>query len=215
MNFKGREKLSRPQSGFKFGMTMTHPEIFGMQTMAKGQFIIEMHDAKTGVLLESRVLNNVITLDAGIQAARLFKDNVEPSNGANMLAIGSGALGPLLSPDAPDPAQRKLNAEIERKAFSTTLFRDASGNAVSIPTNVVDFTTTYGEAEAVGPLNEMGILSTISNNAAIKNPNPDTWPTRDLTVDLTQYDVLINYLTFSVITKPSTAILTITWRLSF
>ena len=183
-------------------MNMKHPESFGMQT-AKGQFFIEMHDARTGQLLEKRVINNVITLDAGILAARLFKDNEEPVNGANMLAVGSGALGPL------------LNAEIERKAFESTTFRDASGNAVAIPTNVVDFTTTYGEAEAVGPLNEMGILSTISSNPAIKNPNPDTWPTRDLTVDLTQYDILINYLTFSVITKPSTAILTITWRLTF
>jgi hypothetical protein len=83
----------------------------------------------------------VITLDAGILAAILFRD---PSSrfGVYMLAVGTGATGAILSPDAPDARQRKLNAEIARKPFSSTTFRDASGNAVAIPTNIVDYTCT-------------------------------------------------------------------------
>lgn len=179
-----------------------------------GEVFIEMVDLE-GNLLHKEHKKNIITLDAGVLAAILFRDPSSRSNGINMLAVGTGATGAILSPDAPDSRQRKLNAEIARKTFSSTTFRDASGNAVAIPTNIVDFTCTFDEAEAVGPLNEMGLLSTISDNIAITNPNPNAFPTRDLTVDLTLYDILVNYLTFSVISKPSTARLTITWRITF
>lgn len=182
---------------------------------AKGVFIVDMRDARTGEQLVYWERPQIITLDAGVMAARLFKDPSEPAHGINMLAVGTGATGALLSPNAPDNRQRKLNAEIARKAFTSTTFRDSLGNAVAYPTNIVDFTTTFGEAEAVGPLNEMGLVSTISSNPSILNPNPNTFPTRDTTVDLSDYDVLINYLTFACLAKPSTAVLTITWRLTF
>jgi hypothetical protein len=148
-------------------------------------------------------------------AARLFKDPLEPAHGINMLAVGTGATGAILSPDAPDPRQRKLNAEIARKTFSQTTFRDSGGTAVSYPTNIVDFTTTFGEAEAVGGLNEMGVVSTISDSPSTTNPNPNTFPTRDVTLDISNYDVQINYLTYGVISQPSASVLTITWRLTF
>jgi hypothetical protein len=207
-----QDQVKRARTGFKFGMNINHVE---SAVRAQGEFILEMRDSRTGSLLHEFRKKNVITLDAGIMAARYFKDKSEPVHSANMLAVGSGATGSLLSPDAPDPKQRKLNAEIARKAFTSTSFRDASGNAVAIPTNVVDFTCVFGEAEAVGPLNEMGIVSTLSANPGVLNPNPDSFPTRDVAVDLSLYDVLINYLTVPVLTKPSTAILTLTWRLSF
>jgi len=191
---------------FKYGETVEKP---------KGTFIFHMEDAETGEVLAHWEKENVITLDAGIQSARLYKDNSEPNHGINMLAVGTGATGALLSPDAPNAAQRKLNAEIERKAFSSSTFRTAAGVAVAYPTNIVDFTTTYGVGEAVGPLNEMGLLNTISDNPATTNPNPNTYPTYDATLDITTYDVLCNYLTFSVCSKPSTAVLTLTWRLTF
>jgi len=210
-----RDEMKKARTGFKFGMGMRNDDAVEMQQMATGEFILEMRDARTGKLLHEFRRKNIITYDAGIQAARYFKDKAEPNFSANMLAVGTGATGALLSPDAPDPKQRKLNAEIARKAFTETVFRDSLGNAVAYPTNIVDFTCVFGEAEAVGPLNEMGILSTISANPSLLNPNPNTFPTRDVTVDLSLYDVQINYLTFAVVSKPSTAILTITWRLSF
>jgi len=209
-----RDKFSRISEAFKMAMGALYvEEPAGIPV--KGEIFMELKDATTGEVLETRHIHNIITLDAGLLVAILCKDKSSRTNGINMLAVGTGATGALLSPDAPDNRQRKLNAEIERKAFSSTTFRDASGNAVSYPTNVVDFTTTYGAAEAVGPLNEMALLSTISDNTAVKNPNPDTFPTRTLTVDVTAYDIAINYLSFSVMTKPSTAVLTLTWRLSF
>lgn len=211
-----RDQFRRPGEEAKIGLHLPFASALALGN-AKGEVFIEMADAATGKVLHKDHLQNVITLDASILVAMLCRDPSSRTHGMNMLAVGTGALGATLSPDAPDPRQRRLNAEANfgRKPWSSTTFRDASGNAVAIPTNIVDFTATFDESEAVGPLNEMGILSTISANVNTKNPNPDVFPNRDVTRDLTQYDILCNYLTFSVITKPNTARLTITWRITF
>ena len=214
-----RENVPRLSSGFKLGMGQHMAEAAMILGTAKGRVFIELRDAKTGDLQEQRDVDNVVTLDASLLVARLVKDPDEPAHGINMLAVGTGALGALLNPDAPTNQQRRLNNEIARKSFSETTFRDANGAAVSIPTNVVDFTTIYGQSEAVGPLNEMGLLSTISDNTGTINNNPNFagqgGQPYDPTIDVTNYDLLCNYLTFSVISKPATSILTITWRLTF
>jgi hypothetical protein len=186
-----------------------------MPRIASGKLIIEMKDARTGEVLHYSEHHNKITYDASILVAILTKDPASRAHGINMLAVGTGATGALLAPNAPDARQRKLNAEIARKAFSSTTFRDALGNAVAIPTNIVDFSCSFEEAEAVGPLTEMGLLSTISSNPLVANPNPNAFPVRDVTLDLTLYDILVNYLTFACIAKPSTAILALTWRLTY
>jgi len=211
-----RDNVQRFQSKVNMGLGLQYAEPF---FHAKGRVFMEMRDAQTGEIQHQQEVNNVVTLDASLLGARLYKDPKEPKNGINMLAVGTGALGALLNPDAPSNQQRRLNNEIARKPFSNTTFRDANGAAVSIPTNVVDFTTIFGESEAVGPLNEMGLMSTISNNTAIKNLNPNFagqgGQPYDPTVDVTNYDILCNALTFSVVSKPSTSILTITWRITF
>lgn len=210
-----RDRFERPGEKAHLGLALVQASALGFNEKAKGEVFLRVEDADTGELLDERHLQNVITADASILAALLFKNPTTRPLGANMLAVGTGATGALLSPDAPDPAQRKLNAELARKPWSQTVFRDAGGNAVAIPTNIVDFTATFNESEAVGPLNEMGIMATVSANPLVLNPNPNTYPVRDVTVDLTQFDVLVNYLSFSVISKPPTARLTITWRITF
>lgn len=213
---RGRERMTRPKTGVKWG---SHCGYQDRSREVHGLVIFDMRDARTGDALVYWEKKNIITLDSGILTARLYKDNAEPPHGLNMLAVGTGALGAVLNPDAPPVEQRRLNNEIERKAFDSTTFRDADGAAVAIPTNVVDFTTVFNESEAVGPLNEMGLLSTISDNPAVKNDNPNFagqgGQPYDPTIDVTLYDMQINYLTFGAITKPSTAVLSITWRLSF
>lgn len=212
-----RDKIKKLTSGFKMGMGLQYEEPTGIR--CKGRVMFHMVDARTGEVQLDRAQDNVVTLDAGLLVAALMKDPKEPKNGINMLAVGTGALGSLLSPDAPTRNQRRLNEEIYRKPFAETTFRDANGAAVGIRTNVVDFTTVFGQAEAVGPLNEMGLVSTISNNQSIKNPNPNFagqgGQPYDPTIDTAQYDMLVNYLTFAVVSKPATSILTITWRLTF
>lgn len=212
-----REKMKSASTDMGLGLHALYRDSGLM--MARGRFIIEMVDAESGEVLRHFEKDNVITLDGGILAARLFKDSLDPnsgqSNGLTMLAVGTGATGAPLAPDAPSTGQRKLNNEIARKTFASVTFRDSNGAAVAYPTNIVDFTTTFGESEAVGTLNEMGLLSTFSLNPAVTNPINNGPSDYDATIDVTGSDLLANYLTFSVITKPATAILSITWRLSF
>jgi hypothetical protein len=213
-----REYVNKIRSGFKMGVGATYAE---PQTnyIVRGDVIFDMRDARTGELQLYKEKKNVVALDAGLLVARLLRNPLEPKNGINMLAVGTGALGPVLAPNPPSQEQRRLNEEIFRKTFADVPFRDANGAASAIPTRVLDFTTVFGESEAVGPLNEMGLVSTISNNNAVKTLSPNFagqgGQPYDPTIDVTNYDTLVNYLTFGVITKPATSILTITWRLSF
>jgi len=199
------------------GLGILHQEALVLG--AKGSFIFDMRDGKTGEQLLYWEKPNIIVKDAGILAARLFRDSSEPTvgvnNGLKMLAVGTGATGSILSPDAPQVTQRRLNTELARKTFSSTVFRNLDGIAVSIPTNIVDFTTTYSEAEAVGALNEMSVMSPYSSNPLVTNPIMNGPASYDPTIDVSALDLMANYLTFPVISKPATAILSITWRLTF
>lgn len=185
-----------------------------LPALCKGRVIFDLRDAETGEVIEYWEKDNIVTRDAGILAAIRFSES-GTRNPLNMLAVGTGATGALLSPDAPQNTQRALNTEIERKPFSNVQYRDSDGNAVAIPTNIVDYTTVYSEGEAVGPLNEMGLMSTISNNVAVRYPILNGPTGYDATIDVTSSDIIANYLTFSVVSKPSSAVLGITWRITF
>jgi hypothetical protein len=157
---------------------------------------------------------NIYTLDGGILAAMYFAG--ETINPVSMLAIGNGATGSIVSPDVADNRQRKLNNEIYRKPFSSVIYRAADGSESSVPTNVLDLTTVFTETEASGAgLTEMGLLSTKSLNNSVTTPNTDVFPTRTLTTDLREYDILLNYITFPVIHKLQGSVLALTWRLTF
>lgn len=182
----------------------------------KGELFITLRDGATGKILDQRHHKNLIVKDFSILLARLIKDNQEPPHGLFCLAVGTGDVGwNPLAPPAATNTQRSLYAEIARKTFASTTFIDGAGLPVGYPTNVVDFTTTFTEAEAVGPLVEMGLIGgNVSTNLAIRNPVvPPNGPYNPL-VDLTLFETLGNFLTFAVISKPPTATLTITWRLT-
>lgn len=188
-------------------MTMFFKEPAKASQPKKGFVFFKMWDAKTGKVQLEFGRKNVITLDASL----IFAQSKAP----NMLAIGTGATGDLLSPDAPQATQRRLNTEIFRKAFASEVFRDSDGNAVAYPTNIKDYTTVFGEGEAVGPLNEMSLVSTASANPAITNPILNGPSDYDPSIDTTGFDLLLNYLTFGVISKPATSVLAITWRITY
>lgn len=214
-----QEHVGRPRQGVKFGLGIRHEEMAQAIGAKNGSLIFDMRDARTGEQLVYWEKPNLITLDAGLLAARLFRNSLDPSatqsNGLVMLGVGTGATGAALSPDAPQAGQRKLNTEVERKAFAAAQYRNSLGVAVAFPTNIVDFTTVFAEAEAVGPLNEMSLMSTASTNPAVTNPISNGPNDYDPTIDVTGLDLIANYLTFSVVTKPATATLAITWRLTF
>jgi hypothetical protein len=211
------DKYRRPREGLKMGLNCGVADPY---RFIKGQYIFHLEDLATGRVLEHFEKDNIVTLDGGILVNILLGEGLTPvppnQRGLTMLAVGTGATGPLLNPDAPDPRQRKLNTEIWRKQFTTRQFRNSTGGAVSYPTNVQDFTAQFGAGEAEGPLNEMGLLRTIT-----AGPTPGTpiapapvFPAYDPTVDLSIFDLTANYTTFGCVVKPVNSLLTITWRIT-
>lgn len=182
----------------------------------RGDVFFKLQNTHDGSV-ERWELRNLVVLDASILIARLMKDNAEPPKGVFALGVGTGDVGwDPMSPPAPTNTQRALYSEITRKTFSNTQFVDSGGTPVAYPTNIVDFTTIFTESEAVGPLVEMGLIGgNIDSNLAVTNPvSPPNGPYDD-TVDLTQFETLVNYLTFPVVNKPATSTLEIVWRLTF
>lgn len=214
---KGRETLPRPhERGLAFAVRHVQEEDFGRYYI-RGDVFITMRDGASGAVQEERELRNLVVLDASILIARLMKDSAEPPHGIYALAVGTGDTGwDPMAPPAPTATQRSLYSELARKTFANTQFIDGDGVPTAIPTKVVDFTTTFAESEAVGPLVEMGLLGgNISTNMSVKNPVLPPNGSYDPTVDLTLFDTEVNYLTFPVINKPATSTITIVWRLTF
>lgn len=209
-----RDAFAQPRSGF-FGSMKPKYEDRSEFTL-KGKVFITLRDSKSGEIQEQREQDNLIVRDASILIARLLKDSLEPTKGLFVLAVGTGDTGwNPLAPPAPTITQRSLYSELARKTFSQTRFIDSGGLPTSIPTNVLDFTTSFTETEAVGPLVEMGLLGgNINTNLSVRNPVTPPNGTYDPTVDLTTYETMFNYLTFSAISKPATSTLEITWRIS-
>lgn len=214
-----RERFSQPRGTVTGAFACKQADDFAGKDgyYIRGDVFITVTDGKTKEIQEHRELRNLVVLDASVLIARLMKDNSEPPHGIYALAVGTGDTGwDPMNPPAPTNTQRALYSELSRKTFANTQFIDSTGATVAYPTKIVDFTTTYTESEAVGPLVEMGLLGgNISTNMSIKNPVSPPNGTYDDTVDLTSYETLCNYLTFPVVNKPSTSTLSIVWRLTF
>lgn len=210
------EAFKRAAGEFRMTLGSRHKDHYPRSNI-RGDVFMWLRDGKTGELQEEREHRNLVVQDASILIARLLKDSAEPPHGAFALAIGTGDTGwDPMAPPAATATQRSLYGELTRKTFASTAFIDSGGIPTAIPTNVVDFTTTYTESEAVGPLVEMALIGgNVNSNMSIQNPVTPPNGTYDDTVDLTAYETMLNYLTFPVVNKPATSTFTITWRLTF
>jgi hypothetical protein len=218
MSMKIPEKMEAPKGQVSSAFAVRPVEDFRADGYyIRGDVFFKMRDGATGELQWEKELRNLVVLDASILIARLMKDSAEPPHGIFALAIGTGDSGwNPMTPPAPTNTQRSLYSEITRKTFSNTTFVDSGGAPVGYPTKIVDFTTVYTEAEAVGPLVEMGLIGgNVSTNLSVRNPVTPPNGTYNATVDLTNFDTLCNYLTFPVVNKPATSTFEIVWRLSF
>ena len=188
------EKLRRTSESFFGGFRVKHEEAV---RPLRGQYRMILRE--NGKVIDEREDHNIIVNAASILIARLLKDSKEPDGGITYLAVGTGAPGwNLQNPPQPTNTQTTLDAEIARKAFSTqdvTFIDPETGNPTTIPTNVLDFTATFAETEAVGALVEMGLFG------------------GDAT-DLVNSGSEINYRTFPVINKTNSMTLTIIFRIT-
>jgi len=213
-----KEKFPMARDGVRMDLSNKHSD---SGYKIKGEVRWKLEDTTTGEITEGK-MNNIVTLDASILIARLMKGTLIPYTsevrfGVYALAVGTGSVfwSPL-DPPPPTLTQRSLENEIARKQIASSTFIDANGNPSAIPTHIVDFTTTFSEAEGVGVLDELGLIGSDcnSNVAIINSIVPPNGP-YDPTVDVTGKDGLISYLTYSAITKPATSTLTFTYRLTF
>lgn len=159
--------------------------------IAKGEIFMKLGDytREEVVANPDRHINNIIVDVASDQIAEwaftgaitLLSEHIK---GIMTLAVGTGAIGwDLQNPPAETASQTFLEAELIRKTFSSKTYIDGGGDPIVSRTNVIDFTTTYLEAEAVGPLVEMGLFA--GNTVDGTNP-PDSTATNGGT--------MINYL---------------------
>ena len=164
-----------------------------------GEYWMILRDAKTQQIVEQRHGHNIIVNTASILISRLLKDNKEPDAGISYLTVGTGGSGWYLqNPPQPKNTQTKLETELARKAFTTadvTFIDPDTGDPTVVPTNVVDYTCTFAETEAVGPLVEMALFGGDATDAA----NSGT---------------MINYRTFPVLNKTSSMTFTIIFRIT-
>jgi hypothetical protein len=194
MNFKEsiRKALDVTFGGFKLKNEESTRHL-------KGQFRMVLRDATTGRIIEEREGSNIIVNTASILIARLLKDSHEPDGGITYLAVGTGGSGwNLQNPPQPTATQVTLNNEIARVPFSTedvSFIDPVTGDPTTIPTNVVDYTATFSETEAVGPLVEMGLFG--GDATSIKDSGTE-----------------VNYRTFPVLNKLSSMTLTIIFRIT-
>jgi len=161
----------------------------------KGELFMKAYE--NGVLVHDYHKSNIIVNTASILIARLLKDNTEPTKGISYLAVGSGASGwNPFDPPAPTTSQTLLESEFERKAIELTTFvNPETGEPTTVDTNIVDYSVTFGEAEAVGPIMEMSLFG----GDATSERNTGT---------------MVNWRTFPVINKTNSMTLTIIFRIT-
>jgi len=142
-------------------------------------------------------VKNLIVSKASILMAKRMVPGTSWGAGIGYLELGTGiGTGTLQAPQVESSAQVALRVSLLRKAITSWTYLDGSGNPTGSETHVVQYTTLFTEAEAVGALVEMGLFG------------------GDATITAgTGY--MFNYKTFPVWNKDGTMRLTIVWKLTF
>ena len=188
------EQLSLNQSSF-------HKESLN-QINVLGEIFLKKEHAD-GTVEHEVIGKNIVTLSASVLLARLAaKEYKGAVGGLDYLAIGSGApeWDPRFPPSAANTATALVN-EIYRKQFYSIEFINpdpAPGDpeVSPTPTNIIDLTARFEQGEADGFWMEMGLFGGDATSSADSGD-------------------LVTYKIFSLVSKPSDSIYTITYRLTF
>jgi len=187
-----KERIQRFFNLMKMSPTLKYEDD---STKLKGELYLKAYE--NGELVHEYRKSNIIVNTASILIARLLKDNSEPTNGISYLAVGSGnSSWQLLDPPAPTTSQTRLENELYRKSIDLATFVDPdTGEPTETQTNIVDYSISFGEAEAVGPIMELSLFG----GDATEEPNSGT---------------MVNWRTFPVISKTNTMTLTVIFRIT-
>ena len=188
------EELNKLQASMASGLVIKESEQLGG---LQGQLFIRAYEGDTLVYEYTRP--NVVVKSASILIARLLKDSKEPLGGIGFFAVGTGGAGwDLQDPPAPTINQTRLESELARKAIgpvNTSFVDPATGDYTTTPTNVVDFSASFANSEAVGPLTEMALFG----GDATSSLNSGT---------------MLNYRTFPVLNKTTAMHFSVIFRIT-
>lgn len=187
-----KENIEKIENEMKLGLDLRPNERYlGLKGLLKFKLY------EKGELIKEYTHPNIIVNTASILIARLLKDNEEPTNGISYLSVGSGSGSwNLFDPPAPTTSQTRLENEFYRKAIDLSTFvHPETGEPTNVYTNIVDYSVTFGESEAVGPIVEMALFG------------------GDATAEINS-GTMVNWRTFPVINKTSTMTLTVIFRIT-
>lgn len=148
-------------------------------------------------LVAERHMKNLIVNRASVLMAKRMRPNASWGAGITHLELGTGVgTGTTQAPQAEASSQAALRTPLLRKAIATWTCLDGAGNPTATDTNVIQYTTTLAENEAIGALVEMGLFG---GDATAENGS----------------GYMFNYKVFPVINKDNTMQLTIVWKVTF
>ena len=151
---------------------------------------------KASISKEMHVKNLIVSKASTLMAKRMLP-GASWGDGINYLELGTGVgSGTTQIPQAEVLGQVALRVPLARKAITSWTYLDINGNPIGSESNVLQFTTTFIETEAIGAIVEMGLsggLATVALGSGY----------------------MFNYKTFAVWNKDNTLKLTVVWKLTF
>jgi hypothetical protein len=195
------EKVNASSEQLSINQTAVHKENLG-QIKVLGEIFLKKEHAD-GTIENEVIGKNIVTLNASVLLAQLAaKEYKGAIDGLTYLAVGSGnpEWDPRFPPTASNTATQ-LVTEIYRKEFYSIEFINpdpAPGDpeVSPTPTNILDITARFEQGEADGFWMEMGLFGGDASASADSG-------------------TLATYKIFSLVSKPSDSIYTITYRLTF
>ena len=162
-----------------------------------GEFNKDTQQFENAEIISTEEAHNLIVDSASTLMARRMYPGDALTSGMQYLAVGTGVgTGTTQAPQAEALTLAALRVELARKTFSSTSYLDTNSSPVAGPTGKIQLTTTFLEAEANGPIVEMGLFG---GNATATSGS----------------GYLFNHKVFPVINKDNTVRLTIIWNLTF
>jgi len=196
------EKVDASSEQLSINQTAIHKEETG-QIKVTGEIFLKKEHAD-GTIDHEVIGKNIVTLKASVLLAMLVSKEYKDGgiSGIQYLAVGSGdpEWDPRYPPSASNTTEN-LVTEIYRKTLYSVEYINpdpAPGDpeVTSTPTNIVDFTARFEQGEADGFWMEMGLYGGDATETADSG-------------------MLITHKIFSLVSKPSDSIYTITYRLTF
>lgn len=147
-------------------------------------------------VLQEYYLKNMIVAKASVMIAKRMRPGASWGSGIGYLEVGTGVgTGTTQNPQTEQVDQVALRSPLFRKAITSWTYLD-NDQPTAAETNVIQYTTTFDEIEAVGAITEMGLFG------------------GDAT-DILGSGYMFNSKTFSVWNKQSNMKLTIVWKITY